>query len=46
VPDGELESARWFTREEILDGSALLPGPVSIAYRLIMGWARPASPTG
>jgi len=40
VPDGELEDARWFTRAEVLDGR-MLPGPVSIAYRLIMGWAGP-----
>lgn len=41
VPDGELEDARWFSREQVLDGR-MLPGPISIAYRLIMGWARPA----
>lgn len=40
IPDGELDDARWFTRAEVLDGR-MLPGPVSIAYRLIMGWARP-----
>ncbi|MGH3744186.1 MAG: NAD(+) diphosphatase [Mycobacteriales bacterium] len=40
VPDGELDDARWFTRAEVLDGR-MLPGPVSIAHRLIMWWARP-----
>ncbi len=44
--DGELEDARWFTREELRTaggweggaGPVLLPPPVSIAYRLIMDW--------
>jgi NAD+ diphosphatase len=44
--DGELEDARWFTREELRAaggweggrGPVLLPPPVSIAYRLIMDW--------
>jgi NAD+ diphosphatase len=40
--DDELEDARWFNRSEIkeglLDGSLLLPPPVSIAYRLIRDW--------
>jgi NAD+ diphosphatase len=45
-PDGELEDARWFSRDELRgsgqwgdrSGRALLPPPVSIAYRLIRGW--------
>lgn len=36
--DGELEDARWFTKEELRDGTAMLPTPVSIAYRLITEW--------
>jgi NAD+ diphosphatase len=40
--DGELEDARWFTRDELRDGSAMLPTPVSIAYKLITDWLAPA----
>jgi NAD+ diphosphatase len=36
--DGELEDVRWFTRDELRDGDAMLPTPVSIAYQLITGW--------
>jgi NAD+ diphosphatase len=36
--DGELEDARWFTREELRDGTSMLPTPVSIAYKLITDW--------
>ena len=36
--DGELEDARWFTRDELQGSDAVLPGPVSIAYRLITDW--------
>ncbi len=44
--DGELEDARWFTREQLRDaggwaggdGPVLLPPPVSIAHRLITDW--------
>lgn len=44
--DGELEDARWCTRDELREaggweggrGAVLLPPPVSIAYRLIMDW--------
>jgi NAD+ diphosphatase len=36
---GELEDARWFTREEIRGGGAvLLPFAHSISYRLIVTW--------
>jgi NAD+ diphosphatase len=35
---GELEDARWFTREEIRAGAALLPTAYSISYRLIATW--------
>ena len=44
--DGELEDARWFTRQQLRDaggwaggdGPVLLPPPVSIAHRLITDW--------
>jgi NAD+ diphosphatase len=35
---GELEDARWFSREEIRAGAALLPTAYSISYRLIVTW--------
>ncbi len=35
---GELEDARWFTREEIRAGAALLPAAYSISHRLIATW--------
>jgi NAD+ diphosphatase len=35
---GELEDARWFSREEILAGAALLPPAHSISRRLIGAW--------
>jgi NAD+ diphosphatase len=37
---GELEDARWFTREELLGGPPLLPPSQSISYRLIATWLR------
>jgi NAD+ diphosphatase len=46
--DGEeIVSVRWFTRDEIGAGLAgetdlLLPGPASIAHRLISDWYRGA----
>ena len=36
--DGELEDARWFSKDQLRDGTAMLPTPVSIAYRLITDW--------
>ena len=36
--DGELEDARWFSRDELRGGSAALPPTVSIAHRLIVEW--------
>ncbi len=37
--DGELEDARWFTRDELrADNGTLLPTPVSIAWCLITDW--------
>lgn len=36
--DGELEDARWLTREEIAAGRVRLPPKVSIAWRLIEHW--------
>jgi NAD+ diphosphatase len=40
---GELEDARWFTREELLGGPPLLPPSQSISYRLITTWLRDPS---
>jgi NAD+ diphosphatase len=37
---GELEDARWFSREELLAGPPLLPPSQSISYRLITAWLR------
>lgn len=36
--DGELEDARWVSRDDIAAGRILLPPRVSIAYRLIGAW--------
>jgi NAD+ diphosphatase len=36
--DGELDDARWFTKDELRDGSAMLPTQVSIAHLLITSW--------
>jgi len=37
--DGELDDARWFTKDELrTQTGALLPTPVSIAWRLITDW--------
>ena len=35
---GELEDARWFTREQIRSGEPILPPSHSISYRLISTW--------
>ncbi len=35
---GELEDARWFTREQIAADAAVLPPPHAISYRLIAAW--------
>jgi NAD+ diphosphatase len=35
---GELEDARWFTREEIASGVPLLPPPHAISFVLIADW--------
>lgn len=37
---GELEDARWFTKEELLAGAPVLPPSQSISYRLITAWLR------
>jgi NAD+ diphosphatase len=43
--NGELEDARWFTREEIrAGGTTLLPAAHSISRRLIMSWLEESSP--
>ena len=34
----ELEDARWFTRDELLAGTAVLPPSTSISRRLIERW--------
>ncbi len=36
--DGELEDARWFSREELRSGAVKLPPPEAISRRLIDGW--------
>jgi NAD+ diphosphatase len=36
--DGELEDARWFSREDLASGAITLPPPESISRRLIDGW--------
>ena len=36
--DGELEDARWFSREDLKTGKILLPPRQSISYRLIEDW--------
>jgi NAD+ diphosphatase len=36
--DGELEDARWFSRDELLRGDVTLPPVESISRRLIDGW--------
>jgi NAD+ diphosphatase len=40
IDNDEIQDARWFTRDQIRrrDGVALLPSPVSIAYRIITDW--------
>jgi NAD+ diphosphatase len=38
VADAELEDVAWFTHDEILAGTPLLPPPFTIARRLIDGW--------
>ncbi|HKT41392.1 MAG TPA: NAD(+) diphosphatase [Rhodanobacteraceae bacterium] len=44
MADGELEDARWFTAQEIVDGlrdgSLRVSTPLSISYRLIEHWLR------
>jgi NAD+ diphosphatase len=36
--DGELEDVRWFARDELADGQAILPPPLAIARVLIDEW--------
>ncbi len=36
--DGEIEDARWLTREQVRSGEVRTPPAVSIAYRLIADW--------
>jgi NAD+ diphosphatase len=38
LTDGELEDARWFSRDQITGGGLLLPPPHSISRRLIEAW--------
>ena len=38
LADQELEDARWFSRNQIAEGTPLLSPPLSIAYRLIEHW--------
>jgi len=37
---GELEDARWFTREQVHSGEALTPPTQSISWRLIETWLK------
>jgi len=37
---GELEDARWFTREQVRAGEALAPPTQSISWRLIESWLK------
>jgi len=37
---GELEDARWFTREQVNSGEALAPPSQSISWRLIESWLK------
>ncbi len=41
---GELDDARWFTREELASGKPLLPPPHAISFRLIAAWFDAGSP--
>ena len=36
--DGELDDARWFSRQELETGDVRLPPPVSISFHLIERW--------
>jgi NAD+ diphosphatase len=36
--DGELADARWFSRQDLVRGDAVLPPATSIAFRLIEHW--------
>ena len=36
--DGELAEARWFTRDELAAGAAVLPPRASVAWKLIEAW--------
>ena len=36
--DGELEDARWFSRDEIVGGTIMLPQSQALSYRLIETW--------
>ena len=40
---GELEDARWFTREQVHAGEALTPPTQSISWRLIESWLKGSS---
>ncbi len=38
--DGELEDARWFSRQQLQTGTVLLPAPQAISRRLIDEWVQ------
>ncbi len=38
LKDGELEDARWFSREDIASGAIAMPSSQSISFRLIEDW--------
>ena len=42
--DGELEDARWFTREQLQSGTHKLPFRISIARRLVDHWLNLGDP--
>ena len=41
--DGEIEEARWISRQDLRDGAVRLPPAVSIAHRLITDWLESGS---
>jgi NAD+ diphosphatase len=50
VDTTELDDARWFTRQQMMDGllsgEFLLPRSLSVSFRLIEDWFDPARPAG
>ena len=44
LQDGELEDARWFSRDDIAAGVIAMPSSQSISFRLIEDWYDSAAP--